>query len=124
MVLEPCLPWCPEMPFEDERSHVQMCYISTANDCLMLFLFLPHEKVLWGSVLSLPLGTSERSTCRRSSSVLAATFGHAGWALLSQEGRWEAALAHALCATAPVQEGREAFSELHHSMLGLAEALK
>lgn len=77
-----------------------------------------------GSLLSLPLGTPERSTCVRSSSVLAATFGHAGWALLSQEGRRKAALARALYATAPVQEGRGAFSELHYSMLGLAEALQ
>lgn len=27
---------------------MRMCYINTGNDCLMLFLFLPHEKVLWG----------------------------------------------------------------------------
>lgn len=44
--------------------------------------------------------------------------------VLGQEGRREAALARALDATAPVQEGRGVFSELHYSTLGLAEALQ
>lgn len=76
-----------------------MCYISTGSDCSMLFLFLPHEKVLWGSIFSLPMGTSESSTDPWKE--------HAGWALhkaLSQEGRREAALAGAPYATAPVRK--------------------